>query len=205
MQNISILQDLNINICAITTLHKLNYHEMPNIAAFLEMAEIGSWQVQLASPSGRMTQQMNHLINEEDFRKICNHVFTLRQRYLQIKIEAADCFGPAPAGAIRGGEWGGCSAGIASLGIDACGYVMPCLSLQSFKIHENLLNKPIEKIWENSPMFDFNRKFKKENAKGRCEDCKFLDDCRGGCASQSFSYNGCYHSAPFCFARSFCD
>lgn len=203
IKNISILQEIGVQICVVTTLHKLNYHELPRLASFLNLAEIDSWQLQLAMPSGRMKEQTSLLIEEEDFKKICEEILSLRNLYPKMNIQSADCFGLAPKNSIRSDYWSGCTAGISSMAIDACGNIIPCLSLQSSQRIESFKRKPILEIWENSKEFDFNRNFKVKNAKGRCENCKFLSECRGGCNSQSFSYYGCFHSSPFCFARSF--
>jgi len=203
MQNVSLLQKLNIQICVVTTLHKLNYRELPRLANFLNLAEIDSWQLQLAMPAGRMMEQSKLLITEEDFKDICNEVLLLKSQFPGMNIQSADCFGLAPENSIRSDCWTGCTAGISSMGIDACGSIMLCLSLQSFKRHENIRDKPISEIWETSDTFDFNRKFSKSDVQGNCKECEFLGECRGGCASQSFSYYGYFHSSPFCFFRSF--
>jgi len=203
LQNISILQKINIPICAVSTLHKLNYRELPRLASFLALAEIDSWQLQLAMPSGRMKQQTDLLINEEDFKAICRTAFSLRKQYPKLNIQCADCFGLAPKDSIRTGCWSGCTAGIHSMAIDAGGNIMPCLSLQNGQRLENCRKRPISEIWKNSPVFDFNRNFKIENAGEKCAGCDFLSKCRGGCSSQSLAYFGCFHNSPFCFARSF--
>lgn len=203
MQNISILKEIGVQICAVTTLNKLNYRDLSKLAGFLSLIEIDSWQLQLAMPSGRMKKQKHLLIQEKEFKEICNKVLSLRSLYSDLNIQCADCFGLAPKKSVRSDSWSGCTAGISSMGIDAYGNIMPCLSLQDSYERENLKTKTIAEIWENSPEFDFNRKFKSDKAKGKCKKCNFLSQCRGGCNSQSFSYYGYYHGSPFCFVRSF--
>jgi radical SAM protein with 4Fe4S-binding SPASM domain len=203
MHNISVLQRAGTQICAITTLHKLNCNELPRLANFLDLAEIDSWQLQLALPFGRMKRQTDLLVSENDFKNICKTVLSLRQSHPQLNIQAADCFGMAPENSIRSDCWSGCAAGICSMAIDACGNVMPCLSLQGGRRQDSLRKKPLAEIWKNSVEFDFNRIFDVKTVTGRCAGCNFLSECRGGCNSQSFSYYGCFHSSPFCFIRSF--
>lgn len=203
IRNISILQELKVQICVVTTLHKLNYRELPKLARFLDFAGVDSWQLQLAMPLGRMREQANILVTEDDFGEICEQVAILRRQYPSLNIQSSDCFGVAPENSIRSSCWSGCTAGISSMGIDACGRAMPCLSLQDGQKHESLRDISVLEIWENSNIFDFNRKFLRSNVEDRsnCMGCKFLDECRGGCASQSFSYYGYFHSSPFCFFR----
>jgi len=203
MQNISLLQKLDIQICAVTTLHKSNCEELPRLAGFLNLAEIDSWQLQLAMHSGRMEKQTDLLITENDFKEICKEILSLRKMYPNLNIQSAYCFGLASEDSIRSNHYMGCTAGISSMAIDAYGNIMPCLSMQDGQKCENFREKSISEIWENSLGFDFNRKFNIKEVKGECENCSFLSKCRGGCNSQSLSYYGHFHSSPFCFARSF--
>lgn len=201
---ISNLQELGVQVCVVSTVSKLNYQELPKLAELLYLAEIDSWQLQLAMPSGRMRSHQDKLITEQDFRTVCEYVVSFKKSYPSLNIQAADCFGLAPVGSIRSDEWQGCSAGIASVGIDSFGNVLPCLSLQSAVLCGNIREKELKNIWETSDGFDFNRRFNAECVKGKCQGCESLSHCRGGCASQSFSYYQTFHQSPFCFARTFC-
>lgn len=204
IRTISHLQELGVQVCVVTTVNTLNYQELPKLAELLHFAEIDSWQLQLAMPTGRMRSQKAKLINDLEFRIVCEFVMSFRQMYSDFNIQAADCFGFAPEGSIRSEEWQGCSAGIASVGIDSLGNVLPCLSLQSTIQCGNVREKELKHIWESSEGFDFNRKFNPECVAGECRGCISLPVCRGGCASQSYSYYQTFHQSPFCFARTFC-
>lgn len=200
---VSILKSVGIQICAVTTVNKINYGQLHQLAQWLHFAEIDSWQIQLAMPFGRMAKNDKLLINEEEFKDVCRMIVGFRAMYPALNIQAADCFGIAPAGMIRTNDWCGCTGGLCSLGIDAFGNVMPCLSLRVDQRCGNIKEKSLKDIWENSSGFDCNRKFDKEKVKGKCAKCELLSDCRGGCASQSMAYYGHFHEAPFCFYRSF--
>jgi len=203
LANIDFLQEKKIPICAVTTLHKLNWRELPKLAQWLALAEIDSWQIQLAMPAGRMGKLTDLLLSEEEFQEVCRNIFDLRKKYPQLYIQAADCFGWAGDDLIRTGTWPGCQAGISSCAIDASGYLLPCLSLQGVTTPDNCQEKPVAEIWKKSSVFDFNRKFDALKVTGNCVGCELLSSCRGGCNSQSHSYYGCYHNSPFCFYRSF--
>jgi len=203
IKNISLLQKLKMEICIITTLNQLNYLELPQLARFLNLAEIDSWQLQLALPVGRMKQQADWLLTEAQFKEICQIIMELRQLYPKLNIQTADCFGLAPADSIRSEVWGGCTAGLSSLAIDCQGKIIPCLSWQDTLIYEDTNNKRIAEIWNNSSIFDFNRHFKAETVVGKCVSCQFLNNCRGGCNSQSLAYYNYLHSSPFCFYKTY--
>ena len=198
---ISRLQDLKIPVCISTTVNRLNYSELSPLAGFLNAAQISAWQIQLAMPVGRMRQNCDLQIDENIFQSVCRQVMAIRKTYPQLMAQAADCFGPAPLGVIRSENWTGCSAGISSIGIDACGYVTPCLSMRENHIFcGRLPNQKIAECW-HSQYFDFNRHFHPQIVKGNCVDCDYLKQCRGGCNSQSLSHFGSFHDSPFCFYR----
>lgn len=202
LKTIDKVKELGIGVCAITTINKKNLSDMDILADFLS-GYVDSWQIQLAEPFGRMADRINFLIDEDDFSFLCQKIILYRKEYPNLYIQAADCFGMASASTIRRENWNGCSAGLFALGIDACGNVLPCLSLQADEFFcGNLKQKSLSEIWEKSSIFDFNRNFKKEDAKdGKCENCESLLQCRGGCASQSYSYYKRLHSSPFCYQK----
>ncbi|MDO8507021.1 MAG: radical SAM protein [bacterium] len=203
LETIRGVKNLGIQVCVVTTVSRHNLSELDLLADFLSK-EVDSWQIQLATPFGRMAKREDALLSEDEFTALCRRIIIYRHVYPELNIQAADCFGMAPAGTVRSGFWGGCSAGVTSLGIDACGSILPCLSLQSGATCGNLRERSLEEIWKNSEGFALNRRFHEKDANGgKCEGCEELDLCRGGCASQSYAYYGRFHSSPFCYERTF--
>jgi len=192
-----------IPIAVVTTLNKLNLGELGQIAELISDLGFDCWQIQLSMPFGRMRQLRHLLIDETEFRQACMQIMLYRSIYPEVKIEAADCFGSAPADLIRDGEQYGCGAGITGLGIDAYGNVLPCLSLRDGHACGNIREQSLKGIWENSPGFSFNRAFQSENIGENCLGCPLITMCRGGCASNSVAYTEKRHNSPFCFLRSF--
>jgi radical SAM protein with 4Fe4S-binding SPASM domain len=202
-ETIGSVRKLGIQVCAVTTVSKWNLHVLDELVAILSES-VDSWQVQLASSFGRMKTQAEALLSEEGFRYLCRRVIMYRHLYSDLNIQAADCFGIAPPGVIRTGNWEGCTAGLWSLGIDACGNVLPCLSIQNGIHGGNIRQSSLEDIWNHSDCFDMNRAFNPEQASnGQCAACEQLAICRGGCASLSYSCSGEFHRAPLCYYRAF--
>jgi len=198
----------NIQVCAVSTVNRLNYTELPRLASWLNILGISSWQLQLTMPEGRAAKgsEGGLLIDQDIFREVCITLASCRKNLPGLNIQAADCFAYAPVGLIRTDDWTGCAGGINAIGMDACGHVMPCLSLRPIRSVESVRQKSIKHLWETSPVFDFNRKFDTNNTSdvnGRCKKCFYLKACRGGCASQSYSYYGQFHNSPFCFMKTF--
>lgn len=201
IESISKLQELEIPVCISTTVNRLNYQEIIRMAQFFDLAEINTWQIQLAMPMGRLTNEL--AIDEDIFKSVCEDIFYIRQTYPNVCLQAADCFCLAPPGMIRDINWTNCLAGISAIGIDSCGNVMPCLSMRGADLCGNLLERKIADIWR-SDRFDFNRDFDITSLGSNCLDCEYGLQCQGGCNSQSFSHFGHFHDSPFCYHRSFC-
>ena len=96
-------------------------------------------------------------------------------------------------------HWGGCSAGISTIGIESDGSIKGCLSMQEDSyIEGNIREKSLKEIWTNPEGFKYNRRFDLSELKGICEGCKYGALCRGGCSEKAKSYTGELHHQPFC-------
>jgi len=203
MATVVALQQRKIPVTVVTTLNKMNIVELDALMEVIVDAGFSGWQIQLSMPFGRMSQHRDWLINQEEFQIACAKIIQFRVLHPHIKIEAADCFGPAPADMIRDDEQFGCGAGIVALGIDAYGNVLPCLSFRGAASCGNIRQKSLQEIWQFSSGFDFNRQFQSSRIGQNCRGCRLVTTCRGGCASNSVAYTGEPHNSPFCFLRSF--
>jgi len=203
LKSVSMVKAGGIPTAAITTISKLNIGELGHLMDLVAFIGFDCWQIQLSMPFGRMKEHIDWLIDQDEFWSVCQQIICFRKRFPHIKIEAADCFGPAPGNVIRDEEQYGCGAGITGVGIDACGNVLPCLSLRGSDVCGNIREQSLREIWENSSGFDFNRNFQPDNIGSNCSNCQIINGCRGGCASNSVAYTGQLHNSPFCFLRSF--
>lgn len=195
------VKEAGLPVSIVTTVNKWNWHQLKQIAKWANSIKADCWQLQLTFPAGRAREQADFLIDERIFAEIFEQIAFFRKKYPNMEIEAADCFAFAPEGLIRPNKWSGCTAGIASVGIDALGNVMPCLAMRSAALCGNVKEKPLSEIWHTSGNLDFNRCFNPRSVVGKCHDCRILDVCRGGCGSFSLAYNGHLHNAPFCYFR----
>lgn len=199
--SINELQKREIPLSVNTTIHKLNYRELPLIAKFILENKIFGWQIQLAMPFGRMKDKQNLLLSQEEFLWICLFVEKIRKLMPFVNIAAADCFAWAPTGKIRDGKWSGCGGGIRSLGIDALGNVRGCLSMAECPPEGSIRERKIADIWQDRSLFSYNRQFSSDNASEFCAKCKKILICKGGCSSQSFSMAGKFHQGVYCWYK----
>jgi len=193
-----------LRVAAITTVSRLNYAILPELAKLLHKVGASGWQVQLVSPIGRAKDNSELAIDEKIFREICLALIKLRNIYQScLDIRAADCFG-YDCTLLRGPGWPGCTAGKQTIGIDACGNVLPCLSLMDERfILGNIRQKTLKEIWrQDNGIMRLFRDDKICQAAGICKNCQKYSWCQGGCKSMALAHFDKFGQAPFCCIRS---
>ncbi|MCK4364475.1 MAG: radical SAM protein [Thermoplasmatales archaeon] len=200
MNALKLLRTADIPTSVITTVHKLNFKEIPDMKNFILNRNI-AWQIQIADPIGRFPKKFH--LTEKEFYSLALFIATSRKKYgiEKLPVMGAHCIGyhsKVLPNVMLSPRWEGCQAGMSVLGIQSNGNVIGCLSLPDNFVQGNILEKSIKEIWNDSSFCAFNRNFSKEQLKGNCIDCKHGKSCKGGCAAVSISTAGKLHSDPFC-------
>ena len=196
--------DTNIQYTAITTLSKLNYKELPRLSKKLVKSKFKVWEVQTASPHGRMSKkvalspieyyftgikiaQMRQTIPNTQLAIVCNHDYGYYSEFIP-RITIYD-------------KWNGCPAGKSSLGIKYNGDLQGCLSLDCKKFKEcSLLDKKLKDVLSDKNYFIWNnRDIRCKNLAGYCKECRYSKTCMGGCSDVACSYTGNAANNPQCF------
>ena len=191
-------------VCAITTVNKTNLEELKKIRNRLIVYGVDAWQIQTASPMGRMAKQKSLILNSKEYYLLGEFVAETMERLPHMNVAPADCIGyfGKLGKKIGRDDWTGCGAGIYGLGIMADGTVKGCLSLwHPDAIEGNIRDKPLKDIWENPNGFAYAREFNVQDLKGKCGGCDLGEICKGGCNSQSASFYSEFHNSPYCFHR----
>ena len=165
---------------------------------------VDAWQLQVASPMGRMVENSDLVLNDEEYYKFGEFIVETRERLNHMNVQAGDCVGyfGSLEGRIRDGEWNGCGAGIYGIGIDSDGTIRGCLSLRDSKsVEGNIRESSLKSIWLNPEKFKYTRQFDSSELKGECSVCAYGEKCGGGCQSQSTAFFGEFHNAPYCLFR----
>jgi radical SAM protein with 4Fe4S-binding SPASM domain len=102
---------------------------------------------------------------------------------------------------LHGWTWGGCPAGLTTLGIDAHGRIKGCLALPDSLVEGDLRRDDLPALWADPARFAYNRCFTVGDLGGACAGCEHGAACRGGCLELSLTMSGEAHSAPFCLHR----
>lgn len=188
---------------AVTSVHKKNIGELDKILDLLIDNGVRAWQIQTATPQGRMPREL--ALDADEFYSLAQYIADKRKKYKNIiDIFEADCIGyySILSKDLYYTKWQGCQAGMRVLGIESDGTVKGCLSLHGDEFVEgNIRTRSLADIWNNKNSFKLNRRFSPDKLQGYCKDCKWGSLCRGGCSEKSTSYTGSRYESPFCLYK----
>lgn len=196
---IKMLNDHGISVAVITTVHKENFSELEDLYNIMVQAGVYAWQIQMAMPIGRMSDQREKILTGEDALSLAQFIARIREEG-NLRVETADNLGyyNSLETKLRDTVWTGCSAGIKVMGLRSNGDVTGCLSLLETEPEGNVRDTSLSEIWLDPDSFSYNRKFTVDDLKGECKTCPYGDICRGGCSFLCKSLTGEYHNNPLC-------
>lgn len=194
-------------VSIVSSIHKGNFTELPGILDLLIECGVGAWQIQTATPMGRMPRDL--VLDENEYYQLAEFIADHRDRYKNIiKIAEADCIGyysEKLSHKLEKPNWQGCQAGLQVLGIESDGGIKGCLSFHGYEdgdyddlIEGNIREKRLKDIWNDPEKFKYNRRFELSMLSGICKDCKYGPICRGGCSENAFGFTGSVTGSPFC-------
>lgn len=197
------LTDRGQFVSVVTSAHKKNLEQLPDILSLLIDLGVAAWQIQTATPQGRMPQEL--AMNEREYYKLAEFIAENRQKYKTIiKIMEGDCIGyfSKLSPYMEMTTWQGCQAGMKAMGIESDGAIKGCLSLHGEDyIEGNIRERSLKEIWTDSDNFKYNRRFNPDMLQGICKDCKYGAICRGGCSEKALSFTGTPYGSPFCLYK----
>lgn len=201
---LEILQEKGIFASVVTQVNMLNFKLLPKIRDHIFKRGIYVWQIQLATPWGRLVENPKLLLTPKDYLKLVKFIAEQRKIFGE-KVVGADDIGyyTELESQIRPQkEWSGCHAGLRTLGITSNGNITGCLSLQEPQFIEgNIRKRKLKDIWYDPNLFSYNRNFKEEYLEGFCKECPYRLKCRGGCKNTAYSFTGSLYNNHYCVFR----
>jgi radical SAM protein with 4Fe4S-binding SPASM domain len=201
-------------VAILTHINTLNLHELESFHGLLREHGVGSWQIQIGTPTGNLGRHKSLAIEPKELLTLIPRVAALRGLGGRPEVFVADNVGYygiyERALRDRGATicfWIGCRAGCQVIGIESHGNVKGCLSLPSQRqaidefVEGNLRQATLRAIWERPGAFAFNRNYDVNQLQGFCGRCRFRDICRGGCSCAAFGFSGSRFDNPLCFYR----
>ena len=201
IESIHKLKANGIKPSIVTTVHKLNYSQLPKIRDLLIENGVFYWQIQYADFIGRMPQEA--MITEAQFWEMAKFIYNLKTEYAgRIDVTGSDVTGYMSdfARSIQG-NWYGCQAGTGVLGIGSDGSIRGCLSQQLDEyIEGNVRERSLLDIWNDPNAFRYNRHFDCSMLTGYCKDCIYGAVCKGGCVIAATNRGHC-RCNPYCLYK----
>jgi len=198
--------DLSVN----SQLNRLTMPELPALADLLVEIGARSWMVILTAAMGRGADHPKFLFEPYHLLYLFPLLATIKNRKLDpndigfFPANNVGYFGPLAEtlryGYERGYEWGGCGAGVSSLGIEADGGIKGCSSVPSADYTAgNVRERSLRDIWQQGEM-PGSTKLPLE-LWGFCKTCAHAERCRAGCTWTSHVLFGRPGNTPFCHYR----
>jgi radical SAM protein with 4Fe4S-binding SPASM domain len=179
-------------VCGVvTTISNANMHELRELRQVLVDLKVPYWQVQIGLPMGNFSKEKGFILRPEQINDIIDFCYETAKGG-EITLYPADCIGYYNIKELETRQiahntgtlpmWKGCNAGKRGFGILHNGEIMGCTSIRDRQyIEGNIRITPLRAIWENPENFKWNRTATKAMLKGECNQCKYGDECLGGC------------------------
>lgn len=201
---LEILREKGVLASVITQVNMLNFKLLPEIRNHIFKYGIYAWQIQLATPWGRLAENPKLLLTPKDYLKLVNFIVEQREIFGEMVVGADDIgyYTELEEKLRPNGEWQGCQAGMQAIGLTSNGGVTGCLSLQEPQFIEgNVRERKLKDIWYDPNFASYNRDFKEEYLEGFCKECPHRLKCRAGCKNTAFSFCGTLYENLYCVFR----
>lgn len=144
---------------------------------------------------GRAQEYPELLLSNQEIEKIKKIVDNMKER-TKIDIEFFSI--PFKFGKLGLYESFGCSCGKLTTYLSAHGDILPSGMFLKYKdkfSFGNIKEKTFKEIWKNVALQEIN----KLQQDPKCNDCSYLEECRGGCIFRSFDkYQKLFYKDPIC-------
>jgi radical SAM protein with 4Fe4S-binding SPASM domain len=191
------LKKHNMTVSVMTTLSRINYHDIPHLIRLLDGEKVDTFAIERLIPEGRGLQLSEMLVSSAEVSELYKDLYRMQSemKYTRILMYRPlfSLINPEDPniGAL-------CSVGNNALTIMPDGTVYPCRRLP-IPIG-NIFNDGLFKIWYDSEVLWNIRS--PDNMKGKCRDCDLIAVCRG-CRAMAYYCSGDYLAEdPQCWKSS---
>lgn len=176
----------------VTVLHKDNIKYLEQIIENAKAFGVNKLRLMPYVKIGRGKQSNLEMLTIDDWKYLIeNHKRISKEMGVEIAIDS-------PLMAITENAVCPCLVGKLCLVIKASGDAIPCALLN--KTVGNIYEQTIEEIWQNEFFDEINDTTK---LKEECKDCKYKEECSGGCRGLSYTLKGDYLCKdPYCWIKS---
>lgn len=184
-------------------------HELRELLELLAAEGIYAWQLQLTVAHGNAADHPELILQPYMLLELYETLerVPLRCKELGLKVWPANSlgyFGPLETRlrAALHTHWGGCGAGVNTLGIDSDDGIKSCPSLGGpVNVGGNWRQRSIREIWDESYELGYIRRRTLDDLWGYCRECYYAETCMAGCTAASEPLLGRPGNNPLCYHR----
>jgi radical SAM protein with 4Fe4S-binding SPASM domain len=199
-----------LRVSANTQITRAALREVEPLFDTLVRAGIEAWQVSMTVPMGRAADDPDLLLQPYQVLEVLPMLARIHARAAAAGVmlfpgNDIGYFGPYES-LLRAGAPGGhrpaCSAGRATLGVEADGAIKGCPSLPSRDyVGGSIRDATLEDIWQRAEPLRFTRRRTVESLWGFCRTCYYAEPCLGGCSWTAHVLFGKPGNNPYCHHR----
>lgn len=223
MRALDAAREVGLATASNTQINRLTAPRLPETADFLRDHGVRYWRAQLTVPMGNAADRPEWILEPWRIMEVIDTLAAIQKDAAlnprphelphpqrMFDVQAANnigYFGPheellrsRPGG--RPAHWGGCNAGVGVMSVESDGTVKACPSLPTGPYTGgNVLNLPLDTIWEEAPELRFARDRDGSELWGFCKTCDYADICHAGCNFTTHCLLGKRGNNPFCYHR----
>lgn len=194
-----------------TQINRLSLMELEPLLDLLLAERIWAWGLQLTVAMGRAADHPEWLLQPYELLELFPRLARLKMRCQEANVVFATgnnigYFGPFEqllrnSDAAGLGHWGGCQAGVRTLGLEADGTLKGCPSLPTAPYAGgNVREHSVRELLQTAPL-RLTRDRTLDDLWGYCRECYYADVCRAGCTWTSHVLFGRPGNNPYCHYR----
>ena len=194
------LKHNGVSVGVNTTLMRDNVDLLEEMYRLFSEHGVCSWQLQTGIPEGRLSEHQDFVLGTSEIKKVIDFAYQKNQGH-GMKIFLAETIGYFTKNEIlarmlafntdKPVYFSGCNAGIQSLGILHNGDVVGCTSIRRKELIEgNLREHSLSEIWNSPDAFAWRRKMAVSDLGEKCQRCKYVQKCMGGCTNIRLTMGG---------------
>ncbi|MFW9886490.1 MAG: radical SAM protein [Candidatus Thorarchaeota archaeon] len=200
IRGIKHLVEAGVRVTIATLLVKYNIHEIIPIVDLI--GALGAYRFRLLPflRLGRGALLTDFEVHPIDVQALVARLLKLRsETHVQIASMEFECTFDRPSRSQTDPETPiGCDGARQYCTITSSGDVLPCSFFRGASA-DNVKDQGFGRIWRNSRFLNYFRSLTVSDIKGKCQQCEWLFDCRGGCVAANYLEGDIFQSNVRCW------
>ena len=163
-----------------------NIHQLPELKKIIQESSATLWRLAIPIPVGRAKDNETFCLNKEQLKYLFEFI---RKSRNELNIELSEDAGYLGCYALKLRKYRFfCEAGLTYCSIMPDGEILGCqIAYDSTFSEGNIRSRPFREIWRHGFL-----RFRNPQFETKCQECSYIDTCRGGCWGMRLGNKHCY-------------